>query len=139
MSLEQDTATAEVFDFNAFEDTPTGELRIKTPAGAPTPWVMTLAGPEHPDRKNRLWARQRRARAVVSKTGKLPVNDPRDDEAEKVDELAACTLGWKGAAVPFSGDAARALYADPKRQWVRVQVEAALEEREAFTRSSAAI
>lgn len=128
----------ELFDPASIEDTPTGELRIKTPTGAPTSWVMTLSGPEHPERKKRLWERQRRARAVVSKTGKLPVNDPREDEEEKLQELAACTLSWKGSAVPFSPEAARALYADPKRQWVRVQVEAALEEREAFTRGSAA-
>jgi hypothetical protein len=125
------------FDFSTYEDVPTGTVRIKTPAGGPTSMVVTLAGPEHPDRKRRLFARQRRLRAVLAKTGKLPVNDPEEDDDAEVDELVACTLDWTGAATPFSPDAARALYSDPKRRWLRDQVKAALEDREAFTQGSA--
>jgi hypothetical protein len=39
--------------------------------------------------------------------------------------------------VPYSAAAARALYTDPARVWLREQVATALEEREAFTRRSA--
>lgn len=128
---------AEVFDFTAFEDTPTAELRIKNPStGAPTPMLVTLAGPEHPDRKRITFARQRRLRAALSKTGKLQVNDPEDDEAEELDTLVACTLGWQGAPVAYSAAECRRLYGDPKRRWLRDQVQAALQERELFTRSS---
>ena len=54
------------------------------------------------------------------------MSDPEDDEADQVDMLVSCTLGWTGAAVPFSPQAARALYTDPKRRWLRDQVQAAL-------------
>jgi hypothetical protein len=42
--------------------------------------------------------------------------------------LVANTIGWEGAAVPYSPQAALALYSDPKRQWLRSQVRAALDE-----------
>lgn len=126
------------FDPLAFEDVSTGSLRIKDPlTGAPTAMVVTLAGPEHPDRKKRLHARQRKLRAAMAKTGKLPMSDPEDDDADQVDELVASTLGWEGSAVPYSPEAARRLYGDAKRRWLRDQVQAALDERELFTRSSA--
>jgi hypothetical protein len=133
------SAELNTFDPFAFEDVSTGSLRVKDPlTGAPTPMVITLAGPEHPDRKRRLHARQRRLRSAMAKTGKLPISDPEDDAAEQVDDLVANTLGWEGAAVPFSATAARELYSDPKRRWLCDQVQAALDERELFTRSSAA-
>lgn len=132
------TDTAVTFDPLAFEDVSTGEVRIKDPlTGAPTSMVITLAGPEHPERKRRLHARQRRLRAAMAKTGKLPMSDPEDDAADQLDELVASTLGWVGSAVPYSADAARKLYSDPKRRWLCDQVQAALDERELFTRSSA--
>lgn len=129
----------EVFDFTAYEDVTSADVRIKNPAtGAPTPMVVTLAGPEHPDRKRLTFARQRRMRAALAKTGKLQVGDPEDDEADELELLTACTLGWTGAPMPYTAAAARTLYADPKRRWLRDQVQAALNERELFTRSSAA-
>jgi len=133
-------AAAACFDPLGFEDVPTATVRIKDPVtGAPTSMVITLAGPEHPDRKRRLHARQRRMRAAFAKNaGKLPVTDPEDEAAEQLDELVASTLGWAGSSLPYSADAARQLYADPKRRWLCDQVQAALDERELFTRSSAA-
>lgn len=135
----QDTEPADAgFDPLAFEDVPTGDLHVKNPiTGAPTGMVITLAGPEHPDRKKRLFARQRRLRAQLAKTQRMPVSDPEEDAADELDELVASTLGWKGSKTPFSADAARALYADTKRRWLRDQVRQALEERELFMRSSA--
>lgn len=130
--------TSEVFDFTAFEDTDRADVRIKDPTtGAPTAMVVTLAGPEHADRKRITFARQRRMRAALAKTGKLQVGDPEDDEADELDLLVICTLGWTGAPVVFSTAEAKRLYADPKRRWLRDQVQAALNERELFTRSSA--
>jgi hypothetical protein len=49
----------------------------------------------------------------------------------------ACTLGWTGSSLPYSAEAARKLYSDPKRRWLCDQVQAALDERELFMRSSA--
>lgn len=132
------TSLAASFDPLAFEDAPSGELRVKHPlTGAPTAMVITLAGPEHPDRKRRLFARQRRLRAQMAKTGKMPVSDPEDDAAEEIEDLVAATLGWTGGAQAYSVDAARALYSDHKRRWLYDQVKQALDERELFTRSSA--
>lgn len=126
-------AATAAFDPLTIEDVPTGTLRVRDQAGAPTAMVITLAGPEHPDRKKRLHSRQRRMRAVLSKTGKLPMSDPEDDEADELDDLVACTLGWTGCSLPYSPQAARSLYADTKRSWLRTQVKTALEERELFT------
>jgi hypothetical protein len=132
------SADLSTFDPTAFEDVETGELRVKDPmTGGPTSMVITLAGPEHPARKRRLYAKQRRLRAVMAKTGKLPISDPEDDAADQLEELVASTLGWAGAAQPYSPAAARALYGDVKRRWLCDQVQAALDERELFTRSSA--
>ena len=127
------------FDPMAFEDVSSGDLQIKSPVdGAPTTMVITLAGPEQPDRKARLFARQRRMRSAFAKAGgKMPVNDPVDDAADELDEVVACTLNWKGSATPYSVEAARALYSDPKRRWLFDQVKQALQERELFTRSFA--
>lgn len=130
-------AAAALFDPFSIEDVTTGTLRVRDAAGAPTSWVITLAGPEHADRKRRLFARQRRLRAVLAKTGKLPTSDPEDDEAEALDDLVACTLGWEGGAVPYSPGRARELYADARLGWLRHQVRQALEERERFMRTSA--
>lgn len=128
----------DVFDFTAYEDIDRADVRIKSPVtGAPTAMVVTLAGPEHPDRKRITMAKQRRMRAGLAKTGRLQVGDPEEDAAEEIDLLVACTLGWSGVAVPFSPAAARALYSDPKRRWLLDQLQAALSERELFTRSSA--
>ena len=127
----------DVFNLAAFEDVPSAEVRIKTPTGAPTPMLVTLAGPEHAERKRLTFARQRRLRAVLSKTGKLPVSEPEDDEADELEMLLACTLGWAGASEPYSRDAALKLYTDPRRRWLRDQVVAALNERELFTRACA--
>lgn len=132
------TDPAITFDIDAYEDVISAEVRIKDPTtGAPTPMVVTLAGPEHPDRKRMSFAKARRLRAALAKTGKLPMVEPEDDEADELDQLVACTLGWQGASVPYSRDAARKLYADPKRRWLRDQVSASLQERELFTRASA--
>lgn len=126
------------FNLDAYEDVTSADVRIKNPTtGAPTPMVVTLAGPEHADRKRLQFARQRRMRAALAKTGRVPVSDPEEDEADELDMLVSCTLGWQGASVPYSPAEARRLYGDSKRRWLRDQVAAALQERELFTRACA--
>lgn len=132
-----------MFDIDQFEDVQTGLLEIKNPAtGEPTGVSVTLAGPEHPTRQKILMDRTRRVRAAVRKTGKLEVTDPLEDVAEETDYLVACTLGWTGlarggVAVEFSTAAARDLYSDPKRQWLRAQVKEGLDEIELFIKGCA--
>ena len=125
------------FDFDSIEDMPTGTVRIKDADGAPTSMVITLAGPENPDRKRRDMTKARRFRSEFAKSGKMPVSDPQDEYDDTTDEMVACTLDWTGARTPFSAAAARALYTDPKRQWLRVQVVTALGERSRFLASAA--
>ena len=134
----EERAMVEVLDLEAFEDVDRAEVRIKNPTtGAPTPMVVVVAGPEHPDRRRMGMARARRLRAPMVKTGKLPMSAPEDAEADRLEELVACTLDWRGSSVPYTKDAARRLYADPRRRWLRDQVQAALQERELFTRACA--
>jgi hypothetical protein len=98
---------------------------------------VTLAGPEHPDRKRLQFARQRKARAAYAKRGKLEFDDPEDEQLDEIDYLATCTLGWTGIGennklIEHSKTAAQALYAKPEMRWLRIQLLAALNELENF-------
>jgi hypothetical protein len=132
----------DTFDLDSFEDVSSGEYVVKHPeTNQPTAIVVTLAGPEHPNRKKIAFAAQRRLRKVLQQTGKLQLADPEEEEGEEVDMLVACTLGWKGISVggkalAYSAEAARSLYTDPKRRWLRDQIKAALNEREHFIKRS---
>lgn len=136
------TAPADI-DIDDFEDKESGVVTIKDPTtGAPTRFAITLAGPEHPTRKRITMNKQRRMRAALSKTGKLQLDSPEDDEAEQLTTLVECTLDWtglvrSGTPVPFSKAEARKLFEDPKRRWLRDQVQAAMDDREAFIARSA--
>ena len=131
-----------MFDIDQYEDAPTADITLKNPkTGAPLDITMTLAGPEHPVRKQLAFDTQRRLRANWQKTGKLQMQDPVEDEQDETDMLVASTLGWSGIArrgqpLAFSAAAARELYTDPQRRWLRTQVLAALNEREAFIKRS---
>ena len=137
-------ASAPVFDdldLDQFEDQLTTDLELKNPAtGTPTKSVITIIGPEHPARKKIQFDRARRQRAEFAKKGKLDVRDPLEDLEEQTDFMVTCTVGWNltraGAPLPFSADAARALYNDPKRQWLRNQVFKGMDEAERFISSS---
>ncbi len=132
------------FDITSFEDVQSASVVIKDPStGAPTPFVVELAGPEHPFRKKDDFNRARRMRQDLMKSGKVQLADPEEEDAEVTDRLADYTLGWQGLSVAgqmieFSREAAIKLYSDPKRRWLRDQVKAALEERERFIKRSAA-
>jgi len=130
-----DASTA-LFDFRTVSDVTTGEHRVTLPGGQPTSMVIVLAGPEHPDRKARAFNVMRKKRAEMKRTGEVPLGDPEDDFNDETAELVASTLGWSGAAVEYSRDAARALYTDPERAWLRGQVKEALARRELFIQRS---
>lgn len=135
--MPQDPSTEDL-DILAFEDADSADLRIKHPVtGAPTTMVVQIAGPEHPLRRRLVLDRQRRLRAHLAKTGNMHISDPEDDAADDLELTVACTLGWRGAAQPYTPAAARELYADPKRRWLRDQVQAGLQDRALFMRSSA--
>jgi hypothetical protein len=129
-------------DLDDYEDMQTGELTLVNPKTlAPTTSKITLAGKEHPARKRIDMNRTRKLRASVASTGKLPNNDPIEDYDDETEYLVSVTLGWNltkgGAPLQFSADAARQVYTDPKRQWLRQQALAGLQKTELFIASSA--
>ena len=132
----------ETLDLDAFEDVATATVALKNPAtGAPTAATVELYGPEHPVRKKIQFDRARKLRASFQRSGKIEVSDPLDDVSDQTDFLVACTAGWSGLTqggkpLDYSPEAARLLYTDAKRQWVRAQVAKALDEAERFISAS---
>lgn len=132
------------FKISSIKDAQSAAIEIKDPeTGAPLGAFVTLAGPEHPKRKALEFARQRKMRASLQKTGKVQLGDPSDDEQDGIDELAEITLGWDGFVgdddlpIAFSKEAAQKLYADDNMGWLRAQLFTAKNERERFINSSA--
>lgn len=127
-----------MFDISAIKDALSAPIDIKHPVtGVPLGATVTLAGPEHPTRKAIDFAKQRKLRASIQKTGKLELSDPADDELDAIEKLASCTLGWSGitdgdAAIEFTPTAALKLYGTDGMGWLRAQLLAAMEERERF-------
>ena len=126
------------FCIDDFTDIASADFEVKHPVTeAPSGIIMQLAGPEHPLRKKMQFARVRKMRNATAKAGMLKLPDPADEEDYETDFLAACILGWNKMPtatgnVAYSPQAARDLMADPKRRWLRNQVKAGVEEREAF-------
>lgn len=147
MSTEKDVSNLAFklinnLDLDDFEDIATGKLVLLNPkTQEPTTSFIELASPEHQARKRIDLARTRKLRSEYSQTGKMPSTDPVDDIAEETDYLVATTLGWNltqgGQPVAFSAEAARKLYTDPKKQWVRAQALAGLRKTELFIKDSA--
>jgi hypothetical protein len=129
-------------DLDDYEDIATGTLVLLNPkTQEPTATTITLASKDHPARKQIDMARTRKLRSAFNATGKMPVSDPVDDQDDETDYLVASTVGWNitqgGQPVPFSAEAARRLYTDPKKQWLRAQVLAGINKSELFIASSA--
>lgn len=108
--------------------------KLKDADGKPvgTGLFITLAGPEHPDRKAISLNITRAVRAAMSRkvaAGERPTadfKDPEADAAEQLEHLVRCTLGWhrkdEKSCSLFSPDAVRQLYKNPKSQWLVEQV-----------------
>jgi hypothetical protein len=132
-----------MLDLNDIREAATAEVelvhpRTREPLGA----AITVAGPEHPQRKKILHDRQRRLRAKFARTQKFAFADPAEEEADEIEYLAACTLGWRGITragqeIAFSAAEAGRLYADPELAWLRAQVRAGLDDLELFIKPSA--
>ena len=92
---------------------------------------ITLAGPSHE-------ASRQAIRAMQDRQAKRKIVSPEADERDLVEVLAARTLGWdgiesNGKPLPFSIEAAKELYANPKLYWLRKQVfEAGVEDARFF-------
>jgi hypothetical protein len=129
-------------DIDAYEDVPTGKLIILDPkTQAPTSSFIELASPEHESRKRLDLTRTRALRAEYANTGKMPSTDPIDDIEDETNYLVAATLSWNitqgGEPLEFTPAAARKLYTDPKKQWLRAQALVGLRKTELFIKTSA--
>jgi hypothetical protein len=133
-----------MFKLGSIVDTESADIEIKDPATGKKIAQITLAGPEHPKRKALMYAKQRRVRASLARTGKVEFGDPIDDEAEKVDELVAATLAWdgfhdeSGAIMPCTAENVRKVYTFEKNGWLRRYLAAVADEHERFIKSSVA-
>lgn len=132
-----------MFNIQTITDAASADVEIKHPVtGASLGATVTLAGPEHPARRAIDFAKQRKLRAAIQKTGRLEVSDPEDDLLDAIDKLAVCTLGWSGitdgdAPIEFSKAAAAKLYGADGMGWLRDQLYAAMEERARFIKACA--
>ena len=127
-----------MFDISSIKDALSAPNDIKHPiTGAQIGATVTLAGPEHPTRKAIDFAKQRKLRSAIQKSGKLELTDPADDELDAIEKLASCTLGWSGltdggSTVDFTAAAALQLYSTDGMGWLRAQLLTAMDERERF-------
>lgn len=141
-------------DLDDIQDLPSAEIELTHPkTGDGLGAFITLAGPEHPERKRLTMAMIRRMRtdaaraqaaaASASRNGKqapVAVSDPEEDTAETIENLAAITLSWRGMKfggqeIACSKQAALDLYRDPKRQWIVRQLVASMNAVEVFTKA----
>ena len=127
------------FNLKSIKTVQTFDYEVKDEQGNPTGVVFTLAGPNHPIRKAAQMAANRKLIASARKTGRVELPDPEDAEAQRVKDLTAFTLGWRGYAdesgeVAFTPEAASALYGDPELLWLSNQIDTALGEQDRFTK-----
>lgn len=137
-----------LFDLDSIEDVGSAEVELLHPlSGKPTGAFVTLAGPEHPDRKRLTFGLIRRARqdaarqAASLRAGRqAAVTAPEEDLEESIDLLVGITLAWRG----FKKDGAplacteankRAMFYDPKRQWVVKQLTEAMQNTNLFIKA----
>lgn len=131
-----------MFDLSVITSTDSADIPLVHPVTrAPLGATVTLAGPDHPTRRKLVFNIQRKLRATFARKGKFEATDPEEDEAEATERLAQLTLGWSGIKrdgieLPFSIDAARALYTDAKLSWLRTQLLVALDDHENFIKGS---
>ena len=127
------------FNLKSIKTVQTFDYEVKDGQGNPTGVIFTLAGPNHPIRKAAQMAANRKLIASARKTGRVELPDPEDSEAQRVKDLTAFTLGWRGYAdesgeVAFTPEAASALYGDPELLWLSNQIDTALGEQDRFTK-----
>lgn len=131
-------------DIRSIKSVHSAHVEIKDEEGAPTGVFFELSGPIHPKRKSITLANQRKLQKQLQKTGQITLDDPAEQEEQSREDLAAFTLGWKGftdaqgAPVPFSHEAALALYTDDDYDWLVKQLQKALNEQERFMKRSVA-
>lgn len=131
-------ATPAPIDLDSIEDLQEADIPIKHPVTGAIVGTIRLLGPENPVRRRLIFARIDRMNADATSGTQVRAEEHFE---EMNDELAEITVGWNlvmsGKSLPFSRQAARELYADPRRGWLRAQVLAARDNRERFIGASA--
>jgi hypothetical protein len=128
-----DGATFDLADLDAID---TADLEVRHPAtGAPTGWVITFAGPGHPqvvalnERTLRKRLREDRDKEQARANGrkwKGEDKSPEEIRVENISFLVDRIVGWtpvniNGQDVPFSREAAMQLLGDPRKGWLFTQ------------------
>lgn len=141
----------DVFDLGAVQIADVAKLTIKHPTtGAPTTWVIDVAGPGHPvseaiqneAARERLNIQRDQEQARVNgRKWKGPDVDPEAENARVFGRIAKRLLGWtpvtlNGEAFPYSAPNAVALLREPRFAWVAAQVLDFLGEDSAFIKAS---
>ncbi len=142
----------DVFDLGSVQIADVAKLAIKHPtSGAPTTWIIDIAGPGHPvteaiqveAQRERLAIEKEQQQARVNgRKWKGPDVDPDAENARVFGRIAKRLLGWtpvtmNGEAFPYTAENALALLREPRFAWVSAQVLDFMAEDSAFIRASA--
>lgn len=125
----------------------TADLTMKHPvSGEPTTWVITFAGPSHPqsvslsDRLMRqaLHRQQTMDRARANGKKYSPAEkEPEEVRREGVEIIVEQIVGWSGSAVAFSREAAVKMFCNRKYDAYVKQINDFLENERVFIKDSA--
>lgn len=127
-----------MYKIDSIVETDTAEYELRHPkTGAGLGVHFTLAGPGHDKSVALQSSRTARAQATFKKTGSFELLSYEEQQAQRVETCVARVLGWRGADVEFSRDAARTWFSDPKQRWVVNQISEALDENARFISDSA--
>lgn len=127
-----------MYKIDSIVELDTAEYTLRHPkTGAELGVVFTLAGPGHDKAVSLQSSRTARAQATFKKTGSFELLSYEEQQAQRVETAIARVLGWRGADVEYSKDAAREWFSKPSQQWVVRQIADALDETARFISDSA--
>jgi len=127
-----------MFKIGSIADAESAEYELKHPVtGAALGVVFTLAGPGHERRVALQAARTERAQDVFRRTGQIEMLSVQEQEAQRIETVAAAVLGWRGADRDYSYDSAREWFNDPTQRWVVRQLADAVADQARFIKDSA--
>lgn len=116
---------SDVLDLSIFEEiaADTADMTVRHPVTQePTPWVITVAGPTHPqsvalgERMMRKAMREEKAKEEARINGRKWKGEDRDPNDVKRDNISALVdriVTWRGASEEFSREGAIALLLKP--------------------------
>ena len=106
---------------------------------ADTGATLTIAGPEHPKRREQRFALQRKLRAqYAAGTQKgIDAEDPEQNAIDNLHRIADSILGWTGfgedgVPMEYTPGRARALLVQPELSWLADQVAAFINDQGNF-------